>query len=72
MINPNRVCELLDKHENAFHELFWCDDDLTDLQHKNLCQINTQEKIMDFIQKCVTDMINVDKITKEKWLSGGL
>jgi hypothetical protein len=72
MINADRLCTLIGKHENAFYELFWRCDDITDQQYSNLCKISTQEQMEKFISDCLSDMINVDKITKEDWLSGGL
>ena len=69
MVNVKRFCELMNHHEGVFYELFWCYNDLTDKQHQNLCKITSQEQIEEFISLCLNDMINVDKITKEGWLS---
>lgn len=71
-MNANRLCELMMVHENAFYEMFWCDNDITDEQHKYLSSITSQDAIEGFVSGCLCDMINVDKITKEEWLKGGV
>ena len=63
MINANKIVELLNRYENVFTNLYvtWDDSYLDSI-------IKTDIQVEELINRCSQDMINVDKITKERWL----
>lgn len=63
MINANKIVALLNKYESVFTNLYvtWDDSYLDSV-------IKTDIQVEELINRCSQDMINVDKITKERWL----
>ena len=64
MINANKIVELLNRYEDVFTHLYvtWDETYLDSV-------IKTDIQVEELINHCSQDMINVDKITKERWLS---
>ena len=63
MIDANKIVELLNRYDDTFTNLYvtW-DDSYLDSVFK------TDIQVEELISRCSQDMINVDKITKERWL----
>ena len=64
MINANKIVALLNTYEEIFTNLYvtWDDSYLDSI-------IKTDIQVEELINRCSQDMINVDKITKAKWLT---
>ena len=64
MINANKIVALLNKYEEDFTHLYvtWDDSYLDSI-------IKTDIQVEELINRCSQDMIIVNKITKEGWLS---
>ena len=64
MINANKVVALLNKYENSFTHLYvtW-DDSYLD------STVKTDIQVEELINRCSQDMINVDKIVRQQWLT---
>lgn len=63
MINANKIVALLNHYENVFTNLYvtWDDSYLDSV-------IKTDIQVEELINRCSQDMINVDKITRGRWL----
>lgn len=63
MINANKIVALINKYEEIFTHLYvtWDDSYLDSI-------IKTDIQVEELVNRCSLDMINVDKITKAKWL----
>lgn len=63
MINANKIVALLNRYEDVFTNLYvtWDETYLDSI-------IKTDIQVEELINRCSQDMINVDKITKAKWL----
>lgn len=63
MINANKIVALLNHYENTFTNLY------VTLDYSYLDSvIKTDIQVEELVNRCSQDMINVDKITKAKWL----
>lgn len=64
MINANKIVSLLNKYENVFTNLYvtWDDSYLDSI-------IKTDIQVEELINRCSQDMINVDKIVRQQWLT---
>ena len=64
MINANKIVELLNRYENTFTNLYvtWDDSYLDGI-------IKTDIQVEELINRCSQDMINVDKIVRQQWLT---
>ena len=64
MINANKIVELLNLYENTFTHLYvtWDDSYLDSV-------IKTDIQVEELINRCSQDMINVDKIVHQQWLT---
>ena len=64
MINANKIVELLNRYENTFTHLYvtWDDSYLDSI-------IKTDIQVEELINRCSQDMISVDKIVRQQWLS---
>ena len=64
MINANKIVELLNRYEEIFTHLYvtWDDAYLDSV-------IKTDIQVEELINRCSQDMINVDKIIRQQWLT---
>lgn len=64
MINANKVVELLNRYEDVFTNLYvtWDETYLDSI-------IKTDIQVEELINRCSQDMINVDKIVRQQWLT---
>ena len=64
MINANKIVALLNHYENTFTHLYvtWDDSYLDSI-------IKTDIQVEELVNRCSQDMISVDKIARQQWLS---
>ena len=64
MINVSKVVELFNHYENVFTHLYvtW-DDSYLD------STIKTDIQVEELVNRCSQDMISVDKIVRQQWLT---
>lgn len=64
MINANKIVALLNRYEDIFTHLYvtW-DDSYLD------STVKTDIQVEELINRCSQDMINVDKIVRQQWLT---
>ena len=67
-LNKGKLSILKEHHEGAFYSLFIHDEDF--IVNRYLDSLKSQSQINRFMDKCSKDMLEVDKITKERWLQG--
>ncbi|MEG1948731.1 MAG: hypothetical protein RR140_04175, partial [Clostridia bacterium] len=64
MINANKIVALLNRYEDTFTNLYvTLDDSYLD------SVIKTDIQVEELINRCSQDMINVDKIVRQQWLT---
>ena len=64
MINAKKIVELLNRYEDIFTHLYvtWDDSYLDGI-------IKTDIQVEELINRCSQDMISVDKIVRQQWLT---
>lgn len=64
MINANKIVELLNRYENTFTHLYvtWDETYLDSV-------IKTDIQVEELVNRCSQDMISVDKIVRQQWLT---
>lgn len=67
MINADKIIQLMINNDQAFYDMYYHEGGLTKEQSGYLSSLSL-DQVDEFVNRCTTDMLCVDRVTKERWL----